>query len=48
MNDNQDAQYIEPEVTTPAIQIIGVWALALIPMAWGFINTLMRAAKLFQ
>lgn len=34
--------------TTPAIQIMAIWALALIPMAWGFINTVMRAAKLFH
>lgn len=45
MNDNPDAEH---QSTTPIMYIVGVWALALIPMAWGFINTLTRAAKLFQ
>lgn len=48
MNDNHDSEHMETESTTPAVYIAAVWALALIPLAWGFINTLMRAVKLFQ
>lgn len=48
MSDTGNTEYSETSSTTPAIQIAAIWALALIPMAWGFINTVMRAAKLFQ
>lgn len=48
MNDSQNSQPGQAAVTTPASHIVAVWAVALIPLAWGFINTLMRAAKLFQ
>lgn len=48
MNDSQSSEPAKTTVTTPASHIVAVWAVALIPLAWGFINTLMRAAKLFQ
>lgn len=34
--------------TTPAALIALVWAIALIPLAWGFISTLIKAASLFE
>ncbi|HKJ94336.1 MAG TPA: oxalate:formate antiporter [Gammaproteobacteria bacterium] len=33
---------------TPAAQIAAVWAIVLIPLAWGFIETVIKAAQLFQ
>lgn len=34
--------------TTPPALIALVWAIALIPLAWGFISTLIKAAALFE
>lgn len=35
-------------VTTPVGLIVLVWAVALIPLAWGFVSTLLKAATLFE
>mgnify|MGYP000909038861 CR=1 FL=1 len=48
MSMNQNSDYASAVVTTPKIKIAFVWALALLPLLWGFVNTLMRAAKLFH
>jgi len=48
MSINQNTDYVDAVATTPKIQIAFVWVLALLPLAWGFVNTLMRAAKLFH
>lgn len=37
-----------PATTTPPALIALVWAVALIPLAWGFISTLVKAAALFE
>jgi hypothetical protein len=34
--------------TTPVRWIVLVWAIAVIPLAWGFISTLLKAATLFE
>lgn len=46
MNDNH-GENSAGEYRTPIGLIIFVWALALVPLAWGFVNTLVKAAKLF-
>lgn len=33
--------------TTPIWQVIAIWALVLVPMAWGVAETLMKASQLF-
>ena len=48
MSTNQNSNYADAVTTTPKIKIALVWALALLPLLWGFVNTLMRAAKLFH
>lgn len=47
MSTNQNS-HADAASTTPKIKIVVVWALALLPLVWGFVNTLMRAAKLFH
>lgn len=34
--------------TTSVGAIVLVWAIAVIPLAWGFISTLLKAATLFE
>ncbi|MGH8152834.1 MAG: MFS transporter small subunit [Rhodanobacteraceae bacterium] len=34
--------------STPRALIVLVWAIALIPLAWGFISTLVKAVTLFE
>jgi hypothetical protein len=38
----------ETAATTPVGSIVLVWAIALIPLAWGFISTLLKAVTLFE
>lgn len=37
-----------PATRTPRALVALVWAIALIPLAWGFISTLVKAATLFE
>lgn len=34
-------------VTTPTWQVVGLWALVIVPALWGFIETLTKAVTLF-
>lgn len=33
---------------TPTWQLVAVWALVLVPMGWGVVETLAKAAQLFS
>lgn len=33
--------------TTPPWQLVAVWSLVLVPMGWGVLETLAKAAQLF-
>jgi hypothetical protein len=33
---------------TPAAQIVAVWAIVLIPLSWGFVETVIEATQLFN
>lgn len=47
MNEQSVAGSSTVPTTSPAL-IALVWAIALIPLAWGFISTLIKAASLFE
>ncbi len=34
--------------TTPTWQLVAVWTLVLVPMGWGVLETLAKAAQLFS
>lgn len=46
--EHPDARSTAAARGTPPALIALVWAIALIPLAWGFVSTLMKAAALFE
>jgi hypothetical protein len=45
------AEHQEPngvEQHTPPVLIVLAWAAVMIPLAWGFISTLIEASQLFR
>jgi len=47
VSDESNTQTAGTASATPTALIVAIWTIALIPLAWGFINTVMRALKLF-
>ena len=49
MTTNEQSVAGSPAASTTSPALIAlVWAIALIPLAWGFISTLIKAASLFE
>jgi len=44
---NNDATTASSGNTTPTWQVAALWAMVTIPAAWGFIETLIKATRLF-
>lgn len=44
---SNDRTTADSGVTTPSWQVAALWAMVTIPAAWGFIETLLKATRLF-